>query len=94
MEQKECIDTGGIGWKKDGDTDKGDSGRGSRPSTRQMKQIYEKRVEERRETLHGSRTSLNTSQARGDQSEIDFSWVAEEENKLKTSDEKKKREGE
>ncbi|KAK6029288.1 hypothetical protein OSTOST_04602, partial [Ostertagia ostertagi] len=39
----------------------------------------------------GSRSSLATSQARGESSDIDFSWIREEENKLKNERENTKR---
>ncbi|RCN53261.1 hypothetical protein ANCCAN_00321 [Ancylostoma caninum] len=39
----------------------------------------------------GSRSSLATSQARGESSDIDFSWIREEENKLRNERENSKR---
>ncbi|ETN68413.1 hypothetical protein NECAME_05601 [Necator americanus] len=39
----------------------------------------------------GSRSSLATSQARGESSDIDFSWIREEENKLRKERENLKR---
>ncbi|VDP61455.1 unnamed protein product [Heligmosomoides polygyrus] len=39
----------------------------------------------------GSRSSLATSQARGESSDIDFSWIREEEKKLKNERENSKR---
>ncbi|KHJ81635.1 hypothetical protein OESDEN_18677 [Oesophagostomum dentatum] len=38
----------------------------------------------------GSRSSISTSQARGESSDIDFSWIREEENKLRNEREKSK----
>ncbi|VDL72996.1 unnamed protein product [Nippostrongylus brasiliensis] len=37
----------------------------------------------RMQPSYGSRTSIATSQARGESSDIDFSWIREEENKLR-----------
>ena len=42
----------------------------------------------RNHSAYGSRSSLATSQLRGDQSEIDFSWVNEVQDKLKKEQKK------
>ncbi|CAI4228402.1 unnamed protein product [Auanema sp. JU1783] len=41
-------------------------------------------IHQRDQSSFGSRTSMGTSQFRCDQSEIDFSWVTEEENRLRS----------